>query len=79
MGNKKIQVGIRFGILSEKLSTQLKKQKLNFAPERIKVFEKEIDAIHQLRFGTCLLNESMTDRLFVKLNKAILKHLAQNN
>ncbi len=78
MDNKET-VLIRYGAMADSLATQLIKQKLKYAKERVAVFQKEIDAINQLRFGSNLLSESMVDKLFNKLHKKILSHLDKNN
>jgi hypothetical protein len=72
-------IGISFGALSQPLSKQLKSQGFKFNPDKIKTFEKEIDAINQLRFGSNLLTDSMVDKLIQKLYKKIVSHVAKEN
>lgn len=72
-------VGVSYGVLSDSISKQLRAQKLKFDKEKVSVFQKEMDAINQLRFGSRLLTDGMADRLFAKLHKKILAHVAKAN
>lgn len=75
--NKKI--GLSFGCLSEPISKQLKIQGFKFNEKNVTVFEKEVDAINQLRFGSNLLTDSMVDKIIPKLYKKIVAHVAKEN
>lgn len=72
-------VGISFGVLAPKLSMQLKKQKFKFDEKKVAIFQKEMDCVNQLRFHSNLLTDSMVDKCFQKLHKAIVAHVAKEN
>lgn len=72
-------VGLLYGIISEPISEQLKKQNLKFNPDKISEFEKEIEAINILRWGSGLLTDSMVDKILPKLHKKIIAHVAKAN
>lgn len=76
---EKITVGLSYGILSGKLCDQLDKQGLKYDKRKIEIFEKERNAINTLRFGSCLLTDSMTDKITQKLHKKIIAHVAKAN
>lgn len=73
------KIGLSFGVMSPKISVQLKEQKFYFNKEKIIIFEKEIDAINTLRFGGNLLTDSMVDKIIPKLYKKIVQHVAKEN
>lgn len=73
------KIGLAFGVLSDPISKQLTKQKFKFDPKKVKVFEKEADAVNQLRFGSNLLTDSMVDKIIPKLYKKIVQHVAKEN
>lgn len=73
------KIGLSFGVMSPKISVQLKEQKFSFNKEKIIIFEKEIDAINRLRFGSNLLTDSMVDKIIPKLYKKIVTHVAKEN
>jgi hypothetical protein len=70
-------VGIYYGVLSEPLSEQLSKQNLKYDKKKVAYFQKELNAINTLRFGTVLLTDSMVDEILPKLHKAIVAHVAE--
>jgi hypothetical protein len=71
-------VGIYFGILSDTLDAQLKKQGFKYNKKRVAEFEKQRDAINVLRFSD-LLTDGMTDKIFKKLHSKIVSHVAKEN
>ncbi len=73
------QVVIAYGVISNSLSKQLKNQGFKFNRGKINIFQREINAINQLRFGSCLLTGSMVDKLFQKLHNKIVAHLEEEN
>lgn len=73
------EIEIHFGALADPIAKQLESQGFSFAKERVEIFQKELDAITQLRFGSHLLSDSMVNSLYQKLHKTIVKHVAQNN
>ena len=73
------QVGIAYGIISDTLIVQLKKQKIKFNQSTIKTFQKEIECLHTLRFGNNILNDSDFEKLLKKLHKKLMSHLKQSN
>lgn len=70
-------VVISYGVLSEPLSEQLSKQNFKYDEKKVAYFQKELDAINTLRFGTGLLTDSMVDKILPKLHKAIVAHVAK--
>ena len=70
-------VGISYGVLSEPLSEQLSKQNLKYNEKKVAYFQKELNSINTLRFGTKLLTDSMVDKILPKLHKAIVAHVAK--
>jgi hypothetical protein len=75
--NKTIE--INFGAMADRLSKQLRVQGLKFDKEKVAVFQKEMDAITLLRFGSYLLTQSMVDKITPKLYKIIVAHVAKEN
>lgn len=75
MENK--QIGLGFVALSDPINVQLKKQGFKFDAKKVAVFEKEVDAINQLRFGSGLLTDSMVEKMIPKLYKKIVQHVAK--
>ncbi len=73
------KIGLGFGILCEPISKQLKKQGFKFNSEKIKDFEKQVDAINTLRFGSGVITDSMMDKIGPKLYKKIVDHVAKEN
>jgi hypothetical protein len=73
------QIGLGFGCLSEPIGEQLKAQGFKFDAKKVAVFEKEVDAVNQLRFGSNLLTDSMIDKIIPKLYKKIAQHVAKEN
>lgn len=47
--------------------------------KKIDLFEAERGAINTLRFGSGLLTDSMIDKIFPKLHKKIVAHVALKN
>lgn len=78
MGNNKT-IGIHFGALADPISKQLDDQGFKYAKERVDIFQMELDAITRLRFGSHLLTDSIADKLYQKLHKTIVNHVAKNN
>ena len=74
-----VKIGLSYGILSDPISKQLSKQNLKFDKDKIKVFEREVEAINTLRFGSCLLTDSMVDKIIPKLHKKIVSYVAKSN
>lgn len=72
-------VGLSFGVMSDPLSKQLDKQGFKYDKDKMKVFQKEADAVNQLRFGSHLLTDSMVNKILPKLHKAIVAHVAASN
>lgn len=73
------KIEIRFGITSPVLTKQLVEQGFKYNQEQIGVFEKEIEAINRLRFGSQLLTESATHKIWEKLHNKIVKHIMEEN
>jgi len=73
------KIGLGFGCLSEPIGKQLKAQGFKFDAKKVAVFEKEVDAVNQLRFGSNLLTDSMIDKIIPKLYKKIVQHVAKEN
>jgi SpoU rRNA methylase family enzyme len=71
-------VGIYFGVFSDPLNTQLKKQGFKYNEKRVTEFEKQRDAINVLRFSD-LLTDGMTDKICKKLHSKIVSHVAKEN
>ena len=78
MDNKKT-LGIGYGIMCEPISVQLDKQGFQYDKKKIDLFEAEREAINTLRFGSGLLTDSMIDKIFPKLHKKIVAHVALKN
>lgn len=76
MGQK---IELRYGAMADHLAKQIKQQKFKFDKEKVDRFDKEKDAINLLRFGNCLLTESMADKLMNKLHNKVLAHIAKAN
>lgn len=74
-----INVGISYGVLSESLCNQLDKQGLKYDKKKMEYFQKEIEAINTLRFGSGLLTDSMVDKILPKLHKKIMSSVAKSN
>lgn len=72
-------IRLSYGVLSAKISTQLKNQGFKFDVKKIKKFEREVDAINTLRFNSSLLTDSIADKLFEKLHKKIVSHVTEIN
>lgn len=72
-------IGLSYGIMSDKLSKQIKDQGFDFDKSKIEIFQKEVDAINCLRFGSNLLTDSMVDKIIPKLHKKIVSHIASKN
>lgn len=79
MGTENKSIGLSFGALSDPISKQLEKQGFNFTKKTVEVFEKEVDAINQLRFGSGLLTDSMVDKIIPKLYKKVVAHVCKIN
>ena len=73
------KIGLRYGILSDTLEKQLDQQGLKYDKYKIKQFEKEREAVNTLRFGSRLLTDSMVDKIWPKLHKKIITHVAKAN
>jgi hypothetical protein len=73
------QIGISFGVVSHPLAEQLETQWFMFDVKKVEVFQKEMNAINQLRFGSNLLTDSMVDKIIPKLYKKIVAHVAKEN
>ena len=71
-------VGLRYGVLAEKLSKQLDEQSLKYNLEDIEYFEKQREAANTLRFAN-LLPDSTFDKVIQKLHKQIVSHLNKLN
>lgn len=69
-------IGISYGILAPEISDQLDGQGLKYDPKKMKTFEKQREAINTLSFGF-ILSDSAIDKAFIKLNKNVVKHVAQ--
>lgn len=74
----KVMFDLHFGGLSDTISQQLKSQKIKFAPEKIKRFQLQADALVTLRLGD-LLSDSDHRKIQQKLFNKIEKHIQQNN
>lgn len=72
-------IGISYGVLCESVSKQLNKQGFKYDKKKIQQFEKELDAIHTLRFGSGLITDSLFEKLLPKLHKKIVSHVAKEN
>jgi hypothetical protein len=72
------QVGISFGALCDPLTKQLDKQGWKYDTNQMARFEQQVNAIHTLRFAD-LLTDGMVDKVFVKINKKIVAHVAKEN
>lgn len=77
--NKSQSLGLSFGVLSDELSKQLDRQGYKYDAKKMSVFEKEVEAINQLRFGSNLLTDSMVDKIIPKLYKKVVAHVAKEN
>lgn len=77
MENKSI--GLSYGVLSDPLSNQLDKQGFKYDKKKMDQFEKELEAVNTLRFGSGLLTDSMVDKIIPKLHKKIIAHVAKAN
>ena len=75
--SKKLE--IHFGAIADPIATQLENQGFKFAKEKVQIFQKELDSITRLRFGSHILTDSMADKCYGKLMKAITKHVNLNN
>lgn len=75
----KKEIGLSFGALSPAISKQLDEQKFKYGKKKIEQFEREIDAIQTLRFGSGLLTDGMYDKIIKKLYGKIVSHVAQQN
>ena len=76
MATKKL--GIYFGAISDPLSTQLRKQKYLFDKEKVKHFQRDIDALNRLRIRG-YITDSQTDAATGKLYKKIERHVIEAN
>lgn len=76
--NVKINVGLSYGIISDPLKVQLKKQGVAFDVKKIEQFEEMKDAINTLRWND-LLSDSVVDKVIGKLHKKIMNHVASAN
>lgn len=72
-------IGLSYGILSDPLNKQLDKLGLKYEEKKIAQFQKELDAVNTLRFGSELLTDSMVDKIFPKLHKKVIAHVAKAN
>lgn len=72
-------VGLSYGVLSDPLDKQLDKQGLKYDRKIIGRFQKEREAVNYLRFGSCLITDSMLDKILPKLHKKIIAHIAKAN
>ncbi len=72
------KIGLGFGVLSDPISKQLKKQGSKYNVEKVKGFEKQVDALLTLRFSD-LLTDSMMNKIVPKLYKKIVDHVAKEN
>lgn len=79
MSTEKITIGIGFGVLSEPIDKQLRKQGFKFDKDKIAIYVKEVEAINVLRFGSGLLTDAMTSKLTKKLYGKIIRHVAAKN
>lgn len=75
---EKRTVGLSFGVMSDSISKQLRSQKLKFSKDKVSQFEKQIDAVHRLRFGD-ILTDGMTEKIFTRLHRKIMAHIAKEN
>lgn len=73
------KIGLGFGVLSAPLVEQLEKQDFKFKEQVIKDFQKEVDAINVLRFGSGLLTDSIVEKIIPKLYKKIVAHVVKEN
>ncbi len=73
------KIGISFSVIAPDLSKQLKQQGFKYSATQVKTFEREIEALNQLRFGSCLLTDTLFDKLTTKLYKKIVSHVAKVN
>lgn len=78
MPEKKLEFGISFGVMSPKISAQIRKQKFAFKKETVKDFEEQLNAIHTLRFADILLDK-MYDKCIERLYKKIRSHVCKQN
>lgn len=78
MEKNKVNFGIHFGALSQPIGKQILGQGLKFNKKNISAFEKEMNAIHRLRFAD-LITDSIAKKAFGKLYKNIVKHVSTEN
>lgn len=76
--NDNVTVGIRYGIMSGSIKEQIDAQGHKYDEKQIANLERQKEAIHVLSFGG-LLTDSMRDKLFQKLHKKLMSHLAKMN
>jgi len=72
------QIGIGYGILCDPIGKQISKQGYKYNKEKVSYFEKSRNAINHLRFSD-LLNDSMADKILVKLHNKVVAHVAKEN
>lgn len=75
MSLKEGTLNLSFGLISEPLSKQIKKEGYNL-PKNIKYLDKCADACKTLKF---LLPDSLNDKIVQKLNKEIVKAVKEVN
>lgn len=73
------QVTIGYGVLCEPIAKQLKKQGFKYNHDTIKRYEKELQALNMLRFGSGILTDSMFDKILTRLHKKIIAHVKHTN
>lgn len=72
-------IALDYGMMFDSIAKQLRKQRIQFDAEKIKSFQKQLNAIWTLRLGGCQLPDSMHDRLILTLHKAVIAHVAEIN
>lgn len=69
---------IRFGALQEKIAIQLKRQNLNFEPDKIKSYQELSYSISMLYIHGILI-ESERDKAYKRLYDKIARHIKKLN
>lgn len=71
-------LGFHYGALADSLSEQITQQGMKFNKEKVERFEKLLDCLQHIRFGS-ILTDSAYDACLKKLHKQIIAHVAKEN
>lgn len=71
-------LGISYGMMSEPIADQIKKQGYLFDEKKVEQFQKELSAMHLLRFDY-LTSETLYDKLLKKLHTKVVNHVTSKN